>query len=182
MSAGAYISVSESIHQEVCSMSDKPLDPTACGLFLVAVVSLPLAILQLLDEGVPTAQFFELIGLMIIVVALLAYRADSNFGFTVFLLVGTAVALTGFGMGEYENIAFALVFFLAIIWSASVKNPKSLTIICLTTGLIFLTVGLSVVVGGDYWHWLIGLSALLNFIFNIYLSFALAMDGKIKVI
>lgn len=159
----------------------KALDPTACGLFLVAVVSLPLAILQLLNEGVPSASFFTVIGLLILAVAVFAWRAESNFGFTVFTLVGAAVTLTGLGMGSWECIAFALVYFLAIIWSLNIKAPKSLTIICLTTGLIFLTVGLSGLIDGDYWHWLIGISALLNFIFNIYLSFALAMDGKIPV-
>ncbi len=159
----------------------KSLDPTACGLFLVAVVSLPLAILQLKDEGVPSAMFFDVIGIMIILVSIIAFIAQSNFGFTVFALVGTAVLLTGLGMGSWENIAFALVFFMAIIWSLNINAPKALTIICFTTGLIFLTVGLSGIVGGDYWNLLIGVSAVLNFIFNIYLSFALAMDGKIKV-
>ncbi len=159
----------------------KPLDPTACGLFLVAVVSLPLAIANLIDGQVgPSSEFFIGIGIMILVVALLAYRAESNFGFTVFALVGTAVTLTGFGIGWWMDIAFALIYFLAIIWSISIKTPKALTIICFTTMLVFLTVGLSGICGGD-WSLAIGISALLNFIFNIYLSFALAMDGKIKV-
>ena len=159
----------------------KPLDPTACGLFLVAVVSLPLAIANLIDGQVgPSSEFFIGIGIMILVVALLAYRAESNFGFTVFTLVGAAVLLTGYGIGCWEDLAFALVFFLAIIWSINIGAPKALTIICFTTGLVFLTVGLSGIVGGD-WSIAIGIAALLNFIFNIYLSFALAMDGKIKV-
>jgi hypothetical protein len=160
----------------------KPLDPTACGLFLVAVVSFPLAIANLIDGQIgPSSDFFTIIGALILVVALLAYRAESNFGFTVFTLVGAAVLLTGLGIGPWEDIAFTLTFLLAIIWSLNVKAPKALTIICFTTALVFLTVGLSGIVGGDYWHWLIGIAALLNFIFNIYLSFALAMDGKIKV-
>jgi hypothetical protein len=159
----------------------KPLDPTACGLFLVAVVSLPLAIANLVSgQAGPSAPFFIGIGALILVVALLAYRAESNFGFTVFTLVGAAVLLTGYGIGCWEDLAFALVFFLAIIWSINIGAPKALTIICFTTGLVFLTVGLSGIVGGD-WSIAIGIAALLNFIFNIYLSFALAMDGKIKV-
>lgn len=157
----------------------KCLDPTAFGLFLVAVVSLPLAILQLKNEGVPTKAFFEVLGILIIIVALLAYRSDSNFGFIVFGLVGAAVALTGFGMGEWENITFAIVFILAIIWSVLIKTYKALSLILVTTALIFLTVGLSTVIGGDYWHWIIGIVALFNFLFNIYLAYALALDGKI---
>lgn len=154
----------------------KPLDPTACGLFFVAVVSLPLCLYQFLEEAGPSADFFEVIGIAILVIALLAWLCGANFGFTVFGLVGAAVALTGFGMGQYECIAFALVYFIAIAWSLKIGTPKALTVICFTTGLIFLTVGLSIIVGGDYWHWIIGIAALLNFIFNIYLSTVLALE------
>ncbi len=164
------------------SETDYKIDPTAFGLFLVAVVSLPLAIMQLKDEGVPTTEFFELLGILILVVSFIAYRNGSNFGFIVFGLVGAAVALTGFGIGAWENITFGLVFLMALIWSAIIKTPETLTFICLTTALIFLTVGLSGVIGGDYWHWLIGISALANFALNMYLSFALALDGKIPIV
>ena len=44
------------------SETDYKIDPTAFGLFLVAIVSLPLAIMQLKDEGVPTREFFTLDG------------------------------------------------------------------------------------------------------------------------
>jgi hypothetical protein len=163
----------------------KCLDPTSLGLFLVAIVSLPLALLQLVGMNgvyeVPTAQFFILLGLLIIVVAMLAYRSDSNFGFVVFALVGAAVTMTGLGMGSYENITFALVFVLAIIWSILAKTPKALSLILVTTALIFLFVGLSGLIAGDYWHWLIGAAALFNFLFNIYLAYALALDGKLPV-
>jgi hypothetical protein len=158
----------------------KCLDPTAFGLFLVAVVSLPLAILQLKNEGVPTAAFFEVLGILIIIVALLAYRSDSNFGFIVFGLVGAAVALTGFGMGGWECITFSIVFILAIIWSLIIKTYKALSLILVTTALIFLTVGIGAVYDmPDYWHYVVGIVALFNFLFNIYLSYALALEGKI---
>jgi hypothetical protein len=162
----------------------KCLDPTSFGLFLVAVVSLPLAITQLFNEQFvdgPISEFFIVLGALIIIVAMLAYKSESNFGFIVFGLVGAAVLLTGFGIGPWENITFSIVFILAIIWSLLVKTPKALSLILVTTALIFLTVGLSGVIDGDYWHWLIGLSALFNFFFNIYLSYALALDGRIPV-
>jgi hypothetical protein len=164
----------------------KCLDPTSFGLFLVAVVSLPLAITQLFNETFtvgPSSWFFVVLGVLLIIVALLAYKSESNFGFIVFGLVGAAVLLTGLGMNAWENITFSLVFILAIIWSILVKTPKALSLILVTTALIFLTVGLSnaEVIGGDYWHWLIGLAALFNFFFNIYLSYALALDGRIPV-
>ncbi len=161
----------------------KCLDPTAFGLFLVAVVSLPLAILQLKNEGVPTPVFFEFLGIMIVIAGLLAYRSDSNFGFIVFGLVGAAVALTGYGMGEWENVTFGIVFILAIIWSIFAKTPKALSCILVTTALIFLCVGFSQIYPDfESWNIVIGIVALLNFFFNIYLSYALALDGKIPII
>ncbi|MDR0523715.1 MAG: hypothetical protein LBG62_04785 [Candidatus Methanoplasma sp.] len=166
----------------------KCLDPTSLGLFMVAVVSLPLAVLMLWNDPVlgvvPTANFFKLLGIMIIGVALLAYRSDSNFGFVVFALVGAAVAMTGYGMGPLENITFAIVFILAIIWSLLAKTPKVLSLILVTTALIFLTVGLSdpSIIGGDYWHWIIGIVALFNFLFNIYLAYALALENKLPIV
>ncbi len=166
----------------------KCLDPTSLGLFLVAIVSLPLAILQLIGDPVtgvytvPTENFFRLLGIMILIVALLAYRSDSNFGFVVFALVGAAVAMTGFGMGAWENVTFGIVFILAIIWSIFAHTPKALSCILVTTALIFLTVGFSVIIGGDYWHWIIGIVALFNFLFNIYLAYALALEDKLPII
>ena len=159
------------------------------GLFLVAIVSLPLAIYQLIGEpsgiyGLPTLPFFTVLGLMIIVVAMLAYRSDSNFGFVVFALVGTAVAMTGIGMGAWENITFGIVFVLAIIWSILAKTPKALSLILVTTALIFLFVGFSALdaLAATWWHWAIGGAALFNFIFNIYLAYALALEDKIPIV
>ena len=163
----------------------KCLDPTAFGLFLVAVVSLPLAILQLWQPdgfpSLPIPDFFIVMGALAILTAILAYRSDSNFGFIVFGLVGAAVFMTGLQMGFMENITFGIIFILAIIWSILAKTPKSLSLILVTTALIFLFVGFWIYDGSDWWHWLIGLAALFNFIFSIYLAYALALDGKIPV-
>ena len=73
-------------------------------------------------------------------------------------------------------LMFALLYFLAILWSVKIGTPKALTVICLTTGLVFLTVGLSGIIGGDYWHWVLGIVALLNFAFNFYLAVMLALE------
>ncbi len=164
------------------SETDFKIDPTAFGLLLVAVVSLPLAILQFKDEGVPSSNFFIVMGLLILLASYIAYRNGSNFGFVVFGLVGAAVSLTGLGMGEWENIAFGIIFVMALIWSVIAKTPKLLSCICLTTALIFLSVGLSVVVGGDYWNTVLGTVAVLNFAFTAYLGFALALEGKLPVV
>jgi hypothetical protein len=115
---------------------------------------------------------------MIVIVALLAYRADSNFGFVVFALVGAAITMVSYGMGPYETITFGIIFILAAIWSIFAKTPKNLTLILVVSALLFIFIGLSspALVGGDYWHWLIGAVALINFLLCIFLAYALATE------
>jgi len=158
----------------------KNLDPTALGLFLVAIVSFALAFTRLLVDVdvtyVPVMpSFFMAMGILALFVAYFAYRAESQFGFTVFALVGMAVFLTGFGMGTWECIFFGVVFLLTILWSLFAKTPKSLTIILVMTTLIFLFVGIESMMT-DNLNLLIGIVALLNGIFAIYLAFALATE------
>ena len=167
----------------------KNLDPTALGLFLVAVVSLALGLGLLLEVGDavgPGGDFFVFMGVLILFVAYFAYRAESQFGFTVFALVGAAVALTGYGgadggMGAYGNLAFAIVFLLSIIWSLIAKTPKLLSLILVTTTLVFLIVALTPMVDADLSKAL-GIFALLNGIFALYLAFALALESKLPVV
>ncbi len=158
----------------------KPVDPTACGLFLVAAISLPLAVSCFEPKfGVP-AELFLLLGFLIIVVSLLAYRAESNFGFTVFLLVGAAVFATGYGIGVIGSLVFAIIFLFCIIWSLIAKTPKNLTLILCTTMLIFLVVALSGILDQDL-SMVLGIIAILNFVFNFYMACALVSEGKLKV-
>jgi hypothetical protein len=163
----------------------KNLDPTALGLFLVAIVSFALALNKMVTVDDPafapiSNEFFMLMGILALFVAYFAYRAESQFGFTVFALVGAAVALTGFGMGTWENIFFGVVFLLAIVWSIFAKTPKNLTLILVTTALIFLIVGLSQgLVEID--AMILGIVALFNGIFAIILAFALATE-KLPVV
>jgi hypothetical protein len=128
------------------------------------------------------ATLLTLIGILILFVAYFAYKTDSNFGFVVFGLVGAAVAMTGIGMEAWENIVFGIVFILAIIWSILAKTPKNLTLILLTTALLFITVGLSKGIIDSDLSIAIGIFALLNGIFAVYLAFALALDDKLPVV
>ncbi len=158
------------------------LDPSTFGFFLVAVVSLPLALSYLLDKGAPTAQFLMIIGLLIFLVGAWAWKCNANFGFTVFGLVGAAVFLAGYGMGYWEMITFGIVFVFAIIWSVIIGAGKNLTLLLVTTALIFLFLGFSnsEVIGGDYWRWLLGIVCLANFILNFYMACSCAAPEKFK--
>ena len=158
----------------------KPLDPTACGLLLVAAISLPLAISCFDGKYVVPAELFLLLGFLIGLVAILAYRAESNFGFTVFLLVGAAVFASGYGIGIMGNLVFGILFVMCIIWSIIAKTPKNLTAILCTTALIFLIIAIQGITDSDL-STVLGIVALLNFVFNFYMGTALAFDGKLPV-
>ena len=158
-----------------------PLDPTAFGLFFVAIVSLPIALAGILGFAGVENEIGDSLGILakicsffIAVAALGAYRAGSNFGFIVFGLVAAGVYASGCGVGEmYINITLAVIYLVALVWSYHLGITKTLTIILLTTALIFLFGGLGNL-GGDYWGLLQGIAALANFVLTLYLAFALA--------
>lgn len=162
-----------------------PLDPTAFGLFFVALVSLPLAISGIggyVDDtlAVPLGNLFMASSFFIFIAAILAYRAGSNFGFIVFGMVAIGVFLSGAGgIDGYINITLGIMYLVALIWSYRAGNLKTLTTILLTTALIFLFGGVGgLVEDAAIWTLLQGIAALANFLLTLYLAFALA-DEKL---
>ena len=150
-----------------------PLDPTAFGLFFVALVSLPIAIAGILgfmeisnDIGLYLGKLAIICSFFIACAALGAYKAGSNFGFIVFGLVA--------GGDLYINVKLGIIYLVALIWSYHLGNPKTLTIILLTTALIFIFGGVAVQTGDLIWTLLQGIAALANFVLTLYLAFALA--------
>lgn len=158
-------------------MSDecKILDPTAFGLFFVAIVSLPLAISGIggyFDSSVSVAlgPLFMAASFMIFIAAIAAYRAGSNFGFIVFGLVALGVFLSGVsgGTDQYVNITLGIIYLVALIWSYRVGNPKTLTLILLTTALIFLFLGIGGFADSAVCSQLLmGIAALANFVLTL---------------
>ena len=132
----------------------KPLDPTACGLFLVAAISLPLAISCFDSKYAVPAELF--------------------------LLVGAAVFASGYGIGIIGNLVFGIIFVMCIIWSILAKTPKNLTLILCTTAAIFLVIAIQGIADVDL-STVLGIVALLNFAFNFYMASALASEGKFPV-
>ena len=173
-------------------MSDecKILDPTAFGLFFVALVSLPIALTCILtyggvdnDIGLYLGDLLIIASIFIFIAAIAAYRAGSNFGFIVFGLVALGVFFAGYSGGDlYINVTLGIIYLVALIWSYRVGNPKTLTLILLTTALIFIFGGIATEAGADIYEsvWLLlkGIAALANFVLTLYLAFALA-DEKL---
>ena len=164
------------------SETQAKLDPSTFGFFLVAVVALPLALANLLNKGGPYPQFFLVIGLLVFLVGVWAWKCNANFGFTVFGLVGAAVFLTGYGMGYWENISFAIFFAFATAWSVMIGAGKNLTLILVVTSLLFFFVGFSSadLIGGDYWRWLIGIDAAVLYVLAFYMGCSCAAPEKFK--
>ncbi|MDO5852810.1 MAG: hypothetical protein Q4Q62_01855 [Thermoplasmata archaeon] len=165
-------------------MSDecKTIDPTAFGLFFVALVSLPLALAGFLnfmeyDNEIMghVSKLLMLGGIMILLASYFSYKANSNFGFIVFGLVALGVFYAGYDGGDlFISITLGLIYLVCLIWSYRAKTLKTLTFILLTTALVFFANG-CVVETGEAWSWLfLGIAAILNFALNLYLAFALA--------
>ena len=163
-----------------------PLDPTAFGLFFVAIVSLPIALSGILGYTGVDNEIGQYLGTLcmiaaffILIAALAAYKAGSNFGFIVFGLVALGVFFSGIAGGDlYTNLTLGIIYLVALIWSYRVGNPKTLTIILLTTALIFIFGGIGAETGDSVWSLLQGIAALANFLLTLYLAFALA-DEKL---
>lgn len=169
-------------------MSDecKILDPTAFGLFFVALVSLPLALMGFLGYagvensiGDYTSPLLMVGGFFVLLASLFAYRAGSNFGFIVFGLVAFGVFFAGYAGGDlYINIVLGIIYLLCLVWSVRAHTLKTLTLILLTTALVFFANGCCVNWPTESWPLLfMGIAAILNFAFNIYLAYALADEN-----
>lgn len=181
-------------------MSDvnEPIDPTAFGLFFVAVVSLPIAMVciltyagvenHILDSASPGGLSYlgALLGIcaiFILISALKAYKAGSNFGFTVLGLVAMGVFFAGVHGGDlYINLTLGIIYLLTMVWSIRIGTPKILTVILITTSLIFIFGGINANTGAvDIWLLLKGIVAMANFLLSAYLAMAL-VDEKLLVI
>ena len=164
------------------------IDPTAFGLFFVALVSLPIAIACILgfagienDIGLYLGDFLIIGSFFIFIAALAAYRVNANFGFIVFSLVAAGVLFAGAVGGDvYINLTLGLIYLVALIWSMRISTPKLLTSILLTTALIFIFGGIQVETGADVWLLMKGIAALANFALTLYLAYAL-VDDKLPV-
>lgn len=164
----------------------KPIDPTAFGLFFVALVSLPIALVCIfsyagvdndIGAGYNLGGLLMLAAIFIFIAAMKAYKAGSNFGFIVFGMVALGVFYAGAVGGDlYVNLTLGIMYLIALIWSFRAKNLKTLTTILLTTALIFIFGGLAVNDGSadSIWMLLKGIAALANFVLTLYLAFALA--------
>lgn len=163
-------------------MAEKHIDTTALGLFFVALVSLPIALMSFVTYGDSTyglaheelGGFLMVCAVFILLAAIGAYKAGSNFGATVFGLVAAGVFFAGYFGGDiYTNVSLGVLYLVAFVWSYLAKNPTILTTILITTALIFIFGGVAVATGGDIWILLKGIAASANFALTLYLAFTL---------
>lgn len=163
-------------------MTNKCIDMTAFGLFFVALVSLPIALMSIVGYtesdygllGEDLGKFLMVSAFFILIAAIGAYKTNSNFGCTVFGLVAAGVFFAGYAGGSiYTNLTLAIIFLVALVWSYLAQNTPVLTTILLTTALIFLFGGVAVAQGDLIWLLLKGIAALANFALALFLAFSL---------
>lgn len=167
---------------------DINLDPTAFGLFMVAAIMLPLAVLDLWSDpkaATNLTTIFTVAGIVLLLVTAWCWKCKANFGLCVFGLVAFGVLLTGLGnsfggSGAFFNIGLAVLFLAFTGLSVMIKTQKLLTLIILMTALIFLFSGLTVLVDGDWVGKVQGVFCIINFIACFWLGFGLVSDGKVK--
>lgn len=166
----------------------KCLDPTGFGLLVVALVSLPIALACIFgycnidnDIGDDLGSLLAVGAVFIVISSLVACKANSNFGFTVLGLVGLGVYFAGaYGGDLYINLTLGIIYLVCLVWSYRAGTPKTLTLILLTTALIFIFGGLAGDDSNSIFLLLKGIVALANFVFCLYLGYAL-LDGKVPV-
>ncbi|MDN5357073.1 MAG: hypothetical protein AB7D42_04595 [Candidatus Methanomethylophilaceae archaeon] len=163
-------------------MTEKCIDTTALGLFFVALVSLPIAMVCFVTYADSTyglaseqlGRFLMVCSAFILLAAIGAYRNGSNFGATVFGLVAAGVFFAGWAGGDiYTNISLGIIYLVGFVWSYIAKNSPILTTILVTTALIFIFGGVAVSEGTDIWVLLKGIAAIANFVLTLYLAFTL---------
>lgn len=161
------------------------IDPTGFGLLLVAALCLPIALEMLVkgDFSNNASSLASIIGFLLLIVAGLAYKANSNFGMTVFGLVGLGVISVGggnviFGMADIGLgglIIFGIMYVACVGWSIVAKTPKLLTALLVTTALIFLLSGIDIMIDTDL-ATVIGVVYLINGILCAWLGAGLCCD------
>lgn len=171
------------------------IDPTGFGLLLVAAVSLPGAINSILTASESTMTWTygfygnaAVIGTLLLIVALLAYKANSTFGMTVFGVVGAGVLCVGGGSAIFGDadagsgvlLVFTIIYAFCIFWSICAKTPKLLTALLVTTTLVFLFAFVGTIVDNadtaKIILYLTGFSYLANFVLNAWLGAGLCCD------
>jgi len=154
----------------------------------VALVSLPIALACIFgycnidnDIGDDLGNLLAVGAVFIVISSLVACKANSNFGFTVLGLVGLGVFFAGvYGGDLYINLTLGIIYLICLVWSYRAGTPKTLTLILLTTALIFIFGGLAGSDSDSIFLLLKGIVALANFVFCVYLGYAL-LDGKVPV-
>ena len=113
-------------------------DPTAMGLFFVALLSFPIAFACFGFGGITTASLvgiLKICAVFIAIAAIGAFIVGSNFGFTVFALVAGGVWFAAaYGGGLADNLVIGIIFLITLIWSIRAKTPKEMEIECFVHG------------------------------------------------
>ena len=160
-------------------MSEKRIDPTLTGLFLVAFVTSSFGLLGLevytgKDFGMSSAPTIALIaGIMIAVLMVSAIRYGDAFVAPLMGFVAISLIVVPF-VGAGAMIILAVLYYAFVIAGILVKLPKLMVLLLTIVGTLYLVVGLGGLMGEDIFLLLQGILGLSAGTLALYISLALA--------
>lgn len=192
-------------------MSETRIDPTAMGLLFIGFITLVIGLYGIdayrgtsADPLIGFSVFAVALlgGIALAVIALFAYKANSNFGASLFGWIALSLLLLAAAGRAFEGIFFfemsgswflwiviAIFYLIFTVWAFLADSPKMLLGVLVLTALVFLFLGLAMNAEGDTvktMSLLMGIFAILDFLLATYLGLALTEDcakcGKLKVL
>lgn len=156
----------------------------------------------MIGDGVFAVAFLG--GIALAIIALFAYKANSNFGASLFGWIALSLLLLAaygeaFGYMFFLDVGYSWMLWIAIaifyliftVWAFLADLPKMLLGVLVLTALVFLFLGIAIstdIAGSDpgTMFLLVGIFAILDFLLATYLGLALTEDcakcGKLKVL
>lgn len=159
----------------------KSTDSAACGLLLVALISLPIAAANMMKGSDEIASVLIAVGSVVMLIGMLVYIVKENYSVSLILLAGLGMFMIGYAMGSYENLAIVIAFGLSVVWCVAATSSKKASVaLCILT-LAALVFGVTGAIQSEL-TLVVGLAALLNLVFNAYLIIRDVRADKPKVV
>lgn len=198
-------------------MSETRIDPTAMGLLFIGFITLVIGLfgIDVYSGGLPGALTSSdsyigagvfavalLGGIALAIIALFAYKANSNFGASLFGWIAVSLLLVAAFGGAFAGlfnldlsvswflwIVIAIFYLVFTVWAFLAGTPKLLLGILVITALVFLFLGLALNAetadSMKTMFLIMGIFGILDFLLATYLGLALTEEcakcGKFKV-
>lgn len=192
-------------------MSETRIDPTAMGLLFIGFITLVIGLYGI-DQYIGGSTAYPMIesgafavalfgGLALALIAVFAYKANSNFGASLFGWISLSLLLVAAKSGAFAPmfdftidgwflwVVIAIFYLIFAIWAFLAGTPKLLLGILVITAMVFLFLGLAfnpdIADSAKTMFLIMGIFGILDFLLATYLGLALTEEcakcGKLKI-